>query len=196
MNDDYIGLARAILAEHNPRTLDVSAANEAAVLVLLYHMAGTEHVLFTMRTDTVEHHKSQISFPGGARHDADEDLATTALRETWEEVGVTPEDVEIIGRLDQMITTSNFRVTPYVGVLRHAPYEFVPSPDEVAEVLEVPLRHLLDPTNKTMERRQRPDGAEWFSPEYWHNDHRIWGATARMLEGFLEILAAEEPTRG
>src|SRR5581483_4386924 len=96
-------------------------------------------------------HKGQISFPGGGRHGADEDLATTALRETWEEVGVHPDHVEIIGALDELMTISDFRVAPYVGVLKQTPYEFVPSPIEVAEVLEPPLRHLLDPANVVYE---------------------------------------------
>jgi 8-oxo-dGTP pyrophosphatase MutT (NUDIX family) len=194
MVDDYIALARRLLAGREPRTLEVKGAREAAVLVLLYHYAGQEHVLFTVRTTTLEHHKGQISFPGGGRHGADEDLATTALRETWEEVGIHPDDVELIGRLDESLTTSNYRVTPFVGVLHHAPYEFVPSPIEVAEVLEVPLRHLLDPANLTYEQRAREDGGVWLSPEYWHEGYRIWGATARMLQGFLDLLRDGDET--
>lgn len=189
MIDDLIARARDLLAAYEPRSLDLPpAAHEAAVLLLLYHTAGTEHMLFTVRTHTVEHHKGQISFPGGGRHGADEDLATTALRETWEEVGVYPDDVEIIGRLDDAFTVSNFRVAPYVGVLTRAPYEFVPSEIEVAEVLEVPLRHLLDPATRVDETRALEDGRLYTGPAYWYNGYRIWGATARMLEGFLDLL--------
>jgi 8-oxo-dGTP pyrophosphatase MutT (NUDIX family) len=188
MSEDYIGRARRVLATYQPRGVHAPETRDAAVLVLLYHNAGREHVLLTVRTDTVEHHKGQISFPGGARHGADEDMATTALRETWEEVGVRPEHVEIIGRLDELVTISNFRVTPFVGVLSHAPYEFVPQVDEVALVLEVPVRHLLDPANQVRESRALPDGRVVALPAYVYEGHRIWGATARMLEGFLTLL--------
>ncbi len=191
MSNDYIGLAREILAGYQPRPVEKPASRDAAVLLLMYHDAGTEHMIFTVRTNTVEHHKGQISFPGGGRHGADEDLATTALRETWEEIGVHPDHVELIGRLDEVITVSDFRVAPYVGVLRHAPYEFVPSPIEVAEVVEAPLRHLLDPANTKYEPRTLPDGTTTVSPAYLYNGHRIWGATARMLEMFLDMLRGD-----
>jgi 8-oxo-dGTP pyrophosphatase MutT (NUDIX family) len=192
LSDDYIALARHILAGHEPRTIDAPGTLDAAVLVLLYHDAGREQVLLTVRTDKVEHHKGQISFPGGGRHGADEDLETTALRETWEEVGVHPDHVEIIGRLDEMVTISNFRVRPYVGVLTKVPYEFVPQEFEVAQVLEVPVRHLLDPANKVHEPRTLPNGAIVGMPAYWYGEHRIWGATARMLETFLSLLEQDE----
>src|SRR2546423_15258480 len=104
MSEDLIARARRVLTGYEPRTLDAPGTRDAAVLLLLYHDAGETRVLFTVRTDTVEHHKGQISFPGGARHGADEDLHVTALRETWEEVGVHPDHVELIGRLDEIIT--------------------------------------------------------------------------------------------
>lgn len=183
-----IDRAREILAGYEPRAAGGEAAWDAAVLVLLYHHAGREHVLLTERTHTVEHHKGQVSFPGGGRHGADEDLQTTALRETWEEVGIHPDHIEVIGRLDEMITISNFRVRPFVGVLHKTPYEYLLQPEEVARVLEVPLAHLLDPANRLEEPRGLPDGGLVVSP-YWEWDGaRIWGATARMLDGFLTLL--------
>jgi 8-oxo-dGTP pyrophosphatase MutT (NUDIX family) len=188
MRDDYLAIARSVLADYHPRPLGRAAARDAAVLVLLYHDAGADRVLLTRRTDTVEHHKGQISFPGGGRHGADEDLATTALRETWEEVGIHPDHVEIIGQLDEHLTVSDFRVAPYVGVLTRTPYEFVPSPIEVAEVIEAPLRHLLDPANMVYETWRRDDGIPVTSPAFYYDGHRIWGATARMLESFFELL--------
>jgi 8-oxo-dGTP pyrophosphatase MutT (NUDIX family) len=112
----------------------------------------------------------------------------TALRETWEEVGVTPEDVEIAGRLDEMITNSNFLVTPFVGVLSRTPYEYVPSMEEVAEVIEPSIAHLLDRANLRWEERE-VEGRVFRSPAYMFNEHRIFGATARMLSQFLSLLA-------
>lgn len=190
MDADLIARARTVLTGYQPRPAAVatSDARDAAVLVLLADYLSEAHVVLTRRTDTVEHHKGQISFPGGARHGVDEDLALTALRETWEEIGVHPHDVDLIGRLDEIVTVSNFRVAPFVGVLKRTPYPYAPSPVEVAEVLEVPLRHLLDPANKVYEPRVAWGGGPSLSPAYWWNGHRIWGATARMLERFLDLL--------
>ena len=182
-------IARARLATYEPAAMPLASWRPAAVLLLLYSVGGAEHMLFTLRTDTVEHHKGQISFPGGAVHEADADLETTALRETYEEVGVDPPAVEIIGRLDDMITSSDYRVTPFVGILHGGPYEFVPSPFEVAKILEVPLLHLLNPANFVEDRRER-DGHFVVTPAYNFGEHRIWGATARMLSGFLELIGS------
>jgi 8-oxo-dGTP pyrophosphatase MutT (NUDIX family) len=184
----YIDLARELLAGYAPRAVAAPPdARRAAVLALLEHDAGEDRVILTKRTDTVEHHKGQISFPGGGVHDADPDLAFTALRETWEEIGVEPEEIEIIGRLDDMVTTSNFLVTPFVGVLKKTPYEFIPSELEVAEVLEPPLAHLLDDASLIMETRELR-GQVLLLPVYVWEGHRIWGATARMLQELLELL--------
>jgi 8-oxo-dGTP pyrophosphatase MutT (NUDIX family) len=183
----YIDLARDLLRGYEPRGLAAPDARRAAVLTLLYHDQGADRVLLTKRTDTVEHHKGQICFPGGGVHDGDADLSVTALRETWEEVGVYPEHVEIIGRLDEIVTISNFLVTPYVGVLHKTPYEFVPSDIEVAEVLEPPIADLLDDASLVLEERV-VDGEIRYAPAYLWNGHRVWGATARMLQEFLDLL--------
>src|SRR2546425_13341591 len=106
-----------LFAEYNPRHLDHPEAAPAAVLILVQDKDGEPHVLFTERTHQVEHHKGQICFPGGACDETDDSLEATALRETFEEIGVRPEHVRIIGQLDDMVTISNFRVTPYVGLL-------------------------------------------------------------------------------
>jgi 8-oxo-dGTP pyrophosphatase MutT (NUDIX family) len=187
----FIDRARAVLATYEPRDLDAPDAKVAAVLLLLYHQEGEDRILLTVRTDTVEHHKGQISFPGGAVHDADADLSVTALRETWEEVGVRPEDVDVIGRLDGMVTTSNFLVAPYVGVLKTTPYEYLPSELEVAEVIEPPLAELLAEGTLVWEEREL-QGQVRLLPAYHWNGYRIWGATARMLQEFLCLLQGEE----
>lgn len=184
----YIDLARALLATYQPRLLEEAETRRAAVLLLLYHDRGEDRIVLTRRTDTVEHHKGQISFPGGGADPEDRDLAFTALRETWEEVGIAPDGIELLGRLDDMVTISNFLVAPFVGVLHEPPPSFSVSEHEVAEVLEVPVAHLLDDANLVMEERTLADGATRVLPAYvWHG-HRIWGATARMLQEFLELL--------
>jgi len=184
----YIDLARELLAAYTPRLVEAPPdSRPAAVLALLFHDQGADRLLLTRRTDTVEHHKGQISFPGGRVDAADAGLSATALRETWEEVGVRPEDVELFGRLDDVITTSNYLVAPYVGVLLRAPYEFVPSEIEVAEVLAPPVAHLLDAANLVMETRE-VNGEMRLTPAYYWEGHHIWGATARMLQEFLALL--------
>ncbi len=183
----YIDRARAVLAEYSPRSVEAPDARRAAVLVLLEHDRGEDRVVLTKRTDTVEHHKGQISFPGGRVDPSDADLIATALRETWEEIGVLPEEVAIIGRLDDMVTTSNYLVTPYVGVLLMTPYAFIASDAEVAAILEPPLAHLLDEASLLMETRELR-GEVQLLPAYLWEGHRIWGATARMLQELLELL--------
>ena len=183
----YIDLARDLLRDYQPRVIDAPGARRAAVMTLLFHDLGADRVLLTKRTDTVEHHKGQISFPGGGVDADDVDLSATALRETWEEVGVDPDHVEIIGQLDEIVTISNFLVTPYVGVLHRTPYVWVPSDIEVAEVLEPPIAVLLEEATLVLEERF-VDGAAHVAPAYHWNGHRIWGATARMLHEFLDLL--------
>ncbi len=185
---ELIDKTRQVMAEYIPRHIEDSSATPAAVVILVYDRDGEAHVLFTERTEHVEHHKGQISFPGGAWDGADERLETTALRETQEEIGVDPEDVDIVGQLDDMITISNFRVTPYVGILStNSEYPFVVNEREVAKVVQVPLSHLMDERNMELEVRQH-QGKQVLVPAYTYEGHRIWGATARMLRQFLELL--------
>lgn len=186
--DEWLDRTRQALAEYIPRRLEANDAIAAAILVLVYDRDGEAHILFTERTHQVEHHKGQISFPGGACDDLDDCLETTALRETAEEIGVQPEDVEIVGQLDEMLTISNFRVTPYVAILKmNSEYDFVINNHEVAQVVQVPLPHLMDEQNMELEVRQHK-GKQVLVPAYTYESHRIWGATARMLRQFLELL--------
>jgi len=160
----------------------------AAVLVPLYPKDGQWHILLTKRTDRVEHHKGQVSFPGGAVDATDVDLPYTALRESHEEIGLLPDDVEIIGQLDDIVTISNFCVTPFVGIVTRSPYAFAPHREEVAELLEVPISHLLDPANIRWEERHL-NGRPVLLPNYLFGEHVIFGATARILWQFLELVA-------
>lgn len=185
---DYAARAREALAGYRPRRIDAPGLKPAAVLLLLVDHGAEQRIVLTVRSSTVEHHKGQISFPGGAVHPADENLGVTALRETWEEVGVPPEAVELIGQLDDLMTISNFVVTPYAGVLRAAgPYEYTPSAVEVAEVIEPPVAALLAPGALVWEELSR-GAATRRSPAYHWEGYRIWGATGRMLHGFLELV--------
>ena len=158
----------------------------AAVLMPLFVKEGALHLLLTKRTDSVEHHKGQIAFPGGVCEEDDEDVCATALRETFEEVGIASEKVLVLGRLDERLTVTGFRVTPYVGVIPW-PIELRPHDAEIAGMLEVPLSALLDPRRRE-ERTVTWEGTTRKVLYYHWGEAPIWGATARMIEELIEIL--------
>lgn len=183
---------RRALSQYTPQALDPDPSLwPAAVLVLLYEHEGRIHVVFQKRTDLVDSHKGQISFPGGGADPEDAHLMGTALRETHEEIGVHPDHIDILGQLDDIRTISNFAVTPFVGWLSHYPYEWTFSHAEVAYLLEVPLDHLRDPATLIPDRRV-VQGREIVFQSYQWQDDLIWGATARMLQNFLDICATLE----
>ncbi len=177
---------RTALASYEPGRTDRREAKPAAALLLLYERDDGLHVLFQERSHQVEHHKGEISFPGGARDETDSSAAFTALRETEEEVGVAPRDVDLLGELDEIWTRSDFRLRTFVGWLREWPYAFEFEPLEVASLLEVPLDHLTDPTTLVDDVREI-DGRSVVLPSYYWGEHRIWGATARILTNFLDV---------
>jgi 8-oxo-dGTP pyrophosphatase MutT (NUDIX family) len=181
---------RDTLRIYKPLRIPLDGRPPAAVLLLLYDLDERTHLLFTRRTELVEYHKGQICFPGGAREDSDADLLSTALRETCEEVGVRPEHVEPVGQLDDIATMgSNFVISPHVGILIvPAPYPFDHARHEVDEILEVPLDHLLDSSNVFRDVRRLGEH-EIEMQSYRFGDHVIWGATARILKRFLDLLS-------
>ena len=183
-----LGEVRQAAVVHDIRTLPADIGKwRAAVLIAMLPYDDPEVVL-TVRSHQVEHHKGEISFPGGALDSADEHPMAAALREADEEVGLRAEHVEVLGEQSHYRTMSNFHVTPYVGLIDRAPYPFRPLEIEVGEVITPSLSHLLDPANVTFERRER-DGEVFHMREYWFEGHRIFGATATMLGRFLDDLS-------
>jgi 8-oxo-dGTP pyrophosphatase MutT (NUDIX family) len=163
----------------------------AAVLILLDARGGEERVIFQRRTSHVEHHKGQISLPGGRRDEEDVSLLATALRETHEEIGVPPDAVEVLGRLDDITTGTGYAVSPFVGALEPGwPGRFRPHPAEVEQLLEVPLAHLRSPRGRvraTMVVGGGPRSEEAFLFER----ALIWGATGRILHNLFDVIADE-----
>jgi len=156
---------------------------QAAVLLLLYPLNGSLAFVLTRRSENVEHHRGQISLPGGACDPEDANPAATALREACEEVRICAEEVRLLGHLNPFyVVVSDFEISPYVGSLSYRP-EFTPNPEEVAEVIEVPLNALLDDGLKAEERWQLR-GFELDVPFYRYGSHVVWGATAAMLSEF------------
>ena len=185
---DFADDLRTQLAAHPPQTKPEWEARPAAVLVPLYVDDGEWRVLLTQRTDLVEHHKGQVAFPGG-RVDADDaDRVQTALREAEEEIGLKPEDVTVLGQLDELLTVTQYRITPVVGVIPW-PQRFVLSTVELSEVFGVPLPWLADPANlETQYREPIVPGPRIPVYYFYYEGHTIWGATARMLLNLLEIV--------
>jgi 8-oxo-dGTP pyrophosphatase MutT (NUDIX family) len=174
-----------VLAPHDP------TRRRAAVLLPLFKVAADYHLVFTKRTETVRYHKGQVSFPGGAFESGDGDLLTTALRESHEELGIRPEHVNILGRLDDLATFStSFTISPFVGLIPY-PYPFLPDPREVATVFATSLSGLADPAAGRIYVRARDDGATIEDYEFYVDGHVIWGATARIIHHFLSIIREE-----
>ncbi|MDD2922496.1 MAG: CoA pyrophosphatase [Anaerolineales bacterium] len=157
----------------------------AAVLVPLTLYQSEWHLLFTRRTDRVESHKGQVSFPGGACDDGETTPEQTALREADEEIGVHPADVKILGRLSSMVTISHFRVTPVVGVIP-SPYAFKVAGFEVARVFTIPLLWLADKNHYWEFFRRDSDRA--LIAYHPYDGELLWGATARMTVNFLKAI--------
>ena len=158
----------------------------AAVLVpIVTHPEGLS-VLFTLRTPHLSAHAGQVSFPGGRVEPGDEDEAAAALRETEEEIGLRPDQIRLIGRLDTYITRTGFRIHPLVGFVA-PPLALVPDPQEVADVFEVPLDFLMDPANRRRESRLY-QGRERFFWAIPYDSRYIWGATAGMVVNLSELL--------
>ncbi len=194
MGDIFIQTIKNVLAAHPKRTLNDPALTPAGVMVLVYPKNGQHCIMLNKRTTQVDSHKGEISFPGGKMDTEDATLLDTALRETHEEMGIHPKDVEVLGALDDMPTTTRYRISPYAGAIPY-PYEFSPNEAEVAEVLEAPISSLMDSSNRRDEIRII-DGDLDCAPVFAYNGNIIFGATARVLHRFLQLLetSLEEDT--
>jgi 8-oxo-dGTP pyrophosphatase MutT (NUDIX family) len=176
---------RDILARRVRSKVEAPSLICAAVLIPLLSKNGEWYVLVTQRTQHVEHHKGQISFPGGACDPDDADLQATALRETFEEIGVPPESVEILGALDDFVTVTDFVVSPFVGVIPH-PLAYRLNGREVDAVIEVPISYLRDRTHLRVEQREYQGRVH--DVLFWdYGPYTIWGATAHMLKSLLDL---------
>jgi 8-oxo-dGTP pyrophosphatase MutT (NUDIX family) len=160
----------------------------AAVLVpIVLHEAPT--ILLTKRTSHLKKHAGQVSFPGGRIDPEDPNPEAAALREAWEEIGLPSSSVDVLGRLNDQVTGTGFRITPVLAALPPAlTYEI--SPHEVESIFELPLHVVLDPA--APRRQMHEVGGQWR--EYWvwpHPDHFIWGATAAILVQLAERLRGD-----
>lgn len=172
--------------DHTPR--------EGGVLLLLYPLrpGGELCLVLTRRTDSVGSHRGQISFPGGSVDPGDPSTSYTALREACEEIGVCEEDLRLLGDLTPLyIPPSDFRIYPHVAYLPRRP-RFSAQPDEVAELLEVPVSYFLDEGHVVVEE-WTIGGESRRVPFFDVHGHKVWGATAMVLAEFAAVLAESEP---
>jgi len=188
MNPEFVITALRESLRRGPRAeIRLDGFTPAAVLVPLLHGAGELDVLLTRRTDEVDTHKGQISFPGGMVEESDPSAEHAALREAGEELGIPSSSVETIGLLDDHATPTGFIITPVVGVLRDLP-PLSPNPREVAEVIRIPLAFFADRTKARKEQREFRGHLHdvWF---YDTGTHIVWGATAAVLRSLLHRAA-------
>lgn len=178
---------RVALARRQKRHVHDQKRVRSAVLVPLFRRQGQYHLLFIRRAPWVKHHQGQIAFPGGTYQPADGTILNTARRECREEIGLLSEDTEILGELDDFVTTtSNFVITPFVARIPW-PYRFELSREEIEALLWVPLAALQD-------KRQVRPGTEIIAGKkvatftYHYRGNIIWGATARILTQLLDII--------
>jgi 8-oxo-dGTP pyrophosphatase MutT (NUDIX family) len=164
---------------------DESQLKCAAVLVPLLRISGAWHLLYTRRTERVESHKGQVSFPGGACDDGETDPESTALREAQEEVGIDPSRVRVLGRLTDLVTITSFRVTPVVGLIDW-PAVFRLGENEVERIFTIPLDWLADARNRWEFSLAGRNGAVIAYHPF--DGEMLWGATARMTVNFLNAL--------
>jgi 8-oxo-dGTP pyrophosphatase MutT (NUDIX family) len=169
-----------ILRHRKKKKITGENLRASAVLIPLFHNQGQYHVLLTERSEEVDFHKGQVCFPGGTREPSDSSLLQTALRETEEEIGVKAKDVEILGEFDDNLTlTSNYVISPFVAFIPY-PYPLKADGREIREIFSVPLSFLMDEANFKQD-----------SYEYEYEGHIIWGATARILRQFIDLLKSE-----
>lgn len=180
----------AALGQRQKRVRPEWDARPAAVLIPLYEGGGQWCALYTRRTDELEAHRGQVSFPGGVLEPQDENPLQAALREAREEIGLAKEDAKILGQLDPLLTVTQFKIIPFVATIPW-PYPLKINPSEVARAFGVPLDWLADPNNLEV-RKHQPfvPGPEidvyYFKP---FQDEIIWGATARLTLQLLEVVS-------
>jgi 8-oxo-dGTP pyrophosphatase MutT (NUDIX family) len=189
---DFINQIQNLLSSRQRKVIEHPPFSHAAVLVPLFQKDGDCHLLFTKRSEEVKYHKGEISFPGGVVDEEDRELIHTALREAREEIGLKENDVQIIGVLDDIVTITEFIVTPIVGLFPY-PYPFKVSEVEIAELIEVPLASLLK-KDCFNEREIFRGGEREIVYAYQYGKHIIWGATARILKQFLDLILSPRST--
>lgn len=173
---------RKRLGDRERSRISLPEYRASAVAILMLNKDKEAHVFLTKRTNTVGTHKGEISFPGGAYEEGDNDITGTALRETWEEAGIKPEDVDILGEFDEFYSLRRFHVSTIVGAIKY-PYNYSINADEIEACLEAPLSLFRDRKYDRVDDMEY-DGRSFRVYYYSYNGFSIWGLTARILTEF------------
>ena len=186
-----IRIIKERLGSYQPLRLKLDGTIPAAVLILFLDIDSRPFILFTRRTELVEHHKGQISFPGGARDPRDISLTETAQRETYEEIGIPKTQIKLIGESDEFRTNTNYLVRPLIGIL-FPPYSYSPNYREVDEILHIPLALFLDDINFEIKKWNFLN-KEYDLYFYYYQNHTIWGVTAFLINRLVHIVFGYNP---
>ncbi len=179
---------RLVQASNKQPDLPLEDHRKAAVLLPLLWDRGEWHLLFIRRSVNVQDHKGQVAFPGGSIEPEDENATAAALRETWEEIGLSPESIQILGQMSGRNTITRFFITPIVGVIPW-PFPIRMQTSEVSRVFTIPLNWLAKPENHTLKEVIRPNGAR--EPVYYFDEYDgelLWGITAAMTLHLLHLV--------
>ena len=170
------------LSSREKRVISLPGFRESSVMMLFMEKENSPHVILTLRTDKVSTHKGQISFPGGGHDKEDRDYLETAIRETFEEIGIDPAQIEVLGEFDEYVSTTGFHVHVYAGALNSV-IRYLPSEDEIEDILEVPFSIFY---NEEFERREivNYEGRDYTVYYYKYGKNTIWGLTSRILTDF------------
>lgn len=184
-NNDFNGFKNFIkkkLTDREKRSINFPEYKKSAVLILFMEKDGLPHVIMTLRTDKVSTHKGQVSFPGGGYDSTDKDFLDTALRETMEEVGIPPEEIEVLGEFDEYISVMGYHVYVYVGAINKS-HEYIVCRDEIDEMLEVPFSIFYNEEYNRCEKITY-EGRDYDVYYYDFGTTTIWGMTARIITDF------------
>ena len=175
-----------------PKGFFTEPAKPAAVLIPLFAHEGSWQVLFTRRNANLPEHSGQVAFPGGRADETDRSAKETALRETYEEIGLPPQKVRLLGQLNEFTTITNYRITPVVGIIPW-PYDFVLEDHEVSRIFSIPLQWLSDPAHhekrfRTISNDLPPLPVYYFEP---YDGEILWGVSAQLMLRFIEVMNSE-----
>jgi 8-oxo-dGTP pyrophosphatase MutT (NUDIX family) len=172
---------------------DVPDLTASAVAVVIADRGGLPHIPLIVRPADAPTHSGQIALPGGRVEPQDTSRAATAVRETFEELGIDPARLDVLGELDDVPTPTGFVITPVIAAIGAEPIEYRPSPREVAAMFEAPLQLFVDRSAAELMGEREWRGNRYQLRAYLFGEHRIWGATARILESLMDVLALPDP---
>ena len=199
MNEFCLNIKNNLISRQNKFVEDMNTNNRkknlnieskdykiAAVLFPLIEKNSQLNVILTTRSKNVPSHPGQVCFPGGKLDKVDKNIIECAKREAFEEVGIKSNQIQILGKLDDCITGTNYKVTPIMGLI-NSNYMPVVQETEVADIFEVPLDYFLDQSNKNIESGNYKGRSYTYYQFNWQ-DKKIWGSTARIIVNFCEIM--------